>query len=269
VKTLSGTFFVLFLVSALLGKKAMKKTIILLLCFLGFAGVARSHPIAGAVVQTWNYDPQSGLITMRILNTSDKDITALAVAADFTVTDKAGQDQVSHVILLPDFLVEKVLLDMVRGTPGEENLRARLHAPEILPAGGTYEEKTGVPPGFKDFSATIELVVYADKTAEATNPDILQVVINARKLRASAIQKAQEIMAAHPDRLEAAAEAQKALDTWRATSPDRSDMDEGEFLNIVVSLKQNPNLKALQARKEREKAFWTDQANLIQTGGRP
>jgi hypothetical protein len=231
---------------------------------------ARSAPtITGAAVQTWHYDPQSHLITVRILNTSDKDITALGIAANFTFTDKAGQDQVSHVILLPDFLVQKVLLDMVRGTSEEDKLRAQL-GPEVLPAGGTYEEKTGVPPGgFKDFSATIEVVVYADKTAEATNPDALQALIDTRKRRAAAIQKAQEIMAAHPDRLEAAAEAQKALDTWRATSPHRSDMDETEFHNIVAQLKQNPNLKELQARKERERAFWTDEASIVQTGGKP
>src|SRR6201987_179149 len=195
------------------------------------AGVARSHPLSGAVVQTWNYDPQSRLITIRILNTSDKDITALGVAANFTFTDKAGQDQVSHVILLPDFLVQKVSLDRVRGTPEEERL---LSGPEVLPAGGTYEEKTGVPPGFKDFSATIDVVVYADKTAETTNPHALQVLINARKGRAAAIQKAQHIMAEYPDRLEAAAEAQKALDAWRVSSPDHADMSETEFRDIIA-----------------------------------
>src|ERR1700756_4979681 len=198
---------------------------------------ARSAPtITGAAVQTWHYDPQSHLITMRILNTSDKDITALGVAANFTFTDKAGQDQVSHVILLPDFLVQKVSLDRVRGTPEEERL---LSGPEVLPAGGTYEEKTGVPPGFKDFSATIDVVVYADKTAETTNPSALQVLIDTRKGRAAAIQKAQHIMAEYPDRLEAAAAAQKALDDWRVSSPDHADMNETEFHNIVAQLKQN------------------------------
>jgi len=244
------------------------RVLFLLFVSLISAGVARSHSLSGAVVQTWHYDPQTGLITVRILNTSDKDITALAVATNYTYTDR-GQDQVSHLLLLPDFLVQKVLLDMVRGTPEEERLRARLSEPEVLPAGGTYEEKTGVPPGFKDFSATIEVVVYADKTAEATNPDALQALIDMRKLRAAAIQKAQQIMAAHPDRLEAAAEAQKTLDTWRATSPDRADMDETEFHNIIAQLKQNPDLKELQARKERERAFWTSEASIVPTGGKP
>ena len=244
------------------------RVLFLLFVSLISAGVARSHPLSGAVVQTWNYDPQSRLITIRILNTSDKDITALGIAANFTLTDKAGQDQVSHVILLPDFLVQKVLLDMVRGTPEEDKLRAQI-APEILPAGGTYEEKTGVPPGFKDFSATIDVVVYADKTAETTNPSALQVLIDTRKGRAAAIQKAQHIMAEYPDRLEAAAAAQKALDDWRVSSPDHADMNETEFHNIVAQLKQNSDLKNLQARKERERVFWTDEANIVQTRGKP
>jgi hypothetical protein len=46
-------------------------------------------------------------------------------------------------------------------------------------------------------------------------------------------------------------------------------MDETEFHNIVAQLKQNPNLKELQARKERERAFWTDEASIVQTGGKP
>lgn len=40
----------------------------------------RASPPIGAVVQTWHYDPLTNIVTLKIVNTSHKDITAFNIA---------------------------------------------------------------------------------------------------------------------------------------------------------------------------------------------
>jgi hypothetical protein len=44
-------------------------------------------PPIGAVVQTWNYDPLTNTVTLQIVNTSHKDITAFNIAIKETYAD--------------------------------------------------------------------------------------------------------------------------------------------------------------------------------------
>ena len=47
----------------------------------------RGSPQIGAQVQTWNYDPRTNMVTLEIVNTSHKDITAFNITIKETYAD--------------------------------------------------------------------------------------------------------------------------------------------------------------------------------------
>jgi len=47
---------------------------------LGASTSLHASPPNGAVVQTWSYDPRTNTVTLKIVNTSHKDITAFNIA---------------------------------------------------------------------------------------------------------------------------------------------------------------------------------------------
>ena len=55
-------------------------------CAFAVQSLRASPPIA-AVVQTWHYDPLTNIVTLKIVNTSHKDITAFNIAIQETYAD--------------------------------------------------------------------------------------------------------------------------------------------------------------------------------------
>jgi hypothetical protein len=250
------------------------KHILLAVALLFSAHLARSAPI-GAVVQTWHHDPQTNVVTVTIVNTSQKDITAFNLSLKITY-----QGSVSQYQWLRDLLNSAVLLERFKGTPDEQSIRQQV-GPVAIPVGGSYDEKIPVQPDFKDFEAVLDVVAFSDKTAEATNAAALGRLVAQRKATALSIQKADEIIGGvladstvtNPHG-EAATQVQKRLDAWKATVHyDVIDMDEGELIGIVRDLKNAPAsrgnsseaeyLKTYVAMKEKERATWADQAQLV------
>jgi hypothetical protein len=255
------------------------KHIFLAIALLLSSHVARSAPI-GAVVQTWHHDPQTNLVTVTIVNTSQKDITAFNLSLKITY-----QSGVSQYQWLRDLLNNAVFLERYKGTPNEQSIRQQL-GPVAFPAGGSYDEKIPVQPDFKDFEAVLDVVAFSDKTAEATNATALGRLVAQRKATALSIQKAVEIIdgvladstVTNPHG-EAATKVQKRLDAWKATVHyDVVDMDEGELIGMVRDLKNVPAVRGSRSEtdylktyidmKEKERATWADQAQLV-TGRQP
>jgi len=58
----------------------MLKRLPYLMLFLAMLTPLRASPPIGAVVQTWHYDPQANIVTLKIVNTSHTDITAFNIA---------------------------------------------------------------------------------------------------------------------------------------------------------------------------------------------
>ncbi len=246
----------------------------MILVLLFSAQVTRSGPL-GAEVQTWHYDPQTHIVTVRIVNTSQKEITAFNLSLEVTIPGLVSRYQVMH-----DFLGAATVLDRFKGTPYEQHLIARGHQASLA-VGGSYDEKVPVQPGFKDFKVVLDVVAFADKTAEATNPAALQRLIQQRTAMATSIQKANELIAAaiadstdmNPHAT-ASSRVQKMLSAWKATTHyDVIDMNEGELLGIIQHLNQVPSFKGdlseteylqtYMAMKAKEQAMWRDQAQLI------
>jgi hypothetical protein len=235
----------------------------------------RASPLIGAVVQTWHYDSQTHVVTVRILNTSQKDITAFNLSLKIT-----GQNGVSQYQWSRDLINTAVVLERFKGTASEQALRQERGDGKI-PIGGSYDEKIPVQPGLTDFEAVLDVVAFSDKTAEATNTAALQRLIDQRKAIALSIQKADEIVRSvisdstvTTPHVAATVQVQKLLDAWKAKPHyDTLDMNEAELVGIVQELKQTPpatateHLKAYIDIKEKERATWTDQAQLVKIGG--
>jgi hypothetical protein len=241
----------------------MKKILALLILLSGFsASIASSRPL-GATIQTSQYDPLTGLVTVRILNTSQKAITAFTLAV---VTQANGQ--VNHYEWMRDFLNNAAVIERFKGTPDEQRAR-EVFAPDAIAVGGYYDEKIPVAADNKDFSATVILVVYADKTAETTDPEAAQRMADQRKSMATSIEKANQLLSTASDPKLASTQVENLLNAWKATPHHELDMDESALRSILRDLEQNPDLKSYVAAKEKEKAMWADQAKLVVTGGQP
>jgi hypothetical protein len=65
----------------------MTKRLPYLMFMLFLVLTLRGSPPIGAVVQTWHYDPQANTVTVRVVNTSEKDITAFNLSITETFGD--------------------------------------------------------------------------------------------------------------------------------------------------------------------------------------
>src|SRR6267378_1548027 len=127
------------------------KHIFLAVALLLSANLARSAPI-GAVVQTWHFDPHTSTVTVTIVNTSQKDITAFNLSLKITYQSGVSEYQLSR-----DLLNNAVFLERYKGTPNEQSIRQQV-GPVAIPVGGSYDEKIPVQPDFKDFEAVLDVV---------------------------------------------------------------------------------------------------------------
>ena len=88
--------------------KRLSYYLILSLAVLCIVSVPALAQVKGAVVQTWNYDPQGNTVTARIANISGKDITAYSMSTTITFADQHVstserlEDMLSAVFLVPE-----------------------------------------------------------------------------------------------------------------------------------------------------------------------
>jgi len=236
----------------------MRVTLIALL-FLLSGAKAQSAPIAGAAIQGWFYDSDSHAMNVHIVNTGDKAITAYELKV-VTVDSGGNSSTGGHG---RDFLNSVAFLERFKGTPDEETMRKQV-GPESIPAGGSYDEKIGLPPGFRDFSVTLEAVAFADRTITG-NQKAIDLLIQIRKANAASIAKAAELI----NKSATAEQAETAIknwnDTYQATPHPKLEVQPGDLEGIVEDLKRLPNKAAINeylAAKEREQRMWEANSNL-------
>src|SRR5258706_14926713 len=136
----------------------------------------RATPPIGAVVQTWHYDPLTNIVTLKIANTSHKDITAFNIAIKETYANGRVQQ---HEML--EELVGKILAAKeVQGTAQEESFRKQFGDGAFHP-GEVRDEQLGVQPGLTNYQAVVDVVTYMDGTADAANDAALERIVDERK----------------------------------------------------------------------------------------
>jgi len=236
--------------------------------------LARSAPITGAAIQGWYYDSPNDAVHLRIVNIGDKPITAFSL--QMTVTyDNGIPVQIGWT---RDFLNTSTFLERFKGTPNESVFRAKA-GPESIPVAGSYDETIAVAPNLRDFSATLTVVAYADKNAEAVSKEALESLIDMRESMVASIDKTTEVINASQTHGEAAANIQKMQKAWQAAVHEgKPDLHPGELDSIATDLDHNlplwspPNasesetIKNFLSVKQRERAIWADQAKLKLVG---
>ena len=255
----------------------MPRTIITLLSLFAFGAstALRASPPIGAVVQSWHYDPQANLVTLKIVNTSHKDITAFNIAIKETYADGRVEE---HEML--EELVGKIIAakefqgDTSRGA---ETFR-KLYGDGAFHPGEVRDEKLGVQPGLKDYQAVIDVVAYMDATADADKNDAAlgriiderQSTVASQRIVTEAIRNA---LADHNDNdpsTTAAKTIQGRATVWRAQQHTKLDLDAGQLESMASELKTVKNRDALNQivnREETRLSLLSAHAALKKNGG--
>jgi hypothetical protein len=199
----------------------------------------RSAPVTGAVVQTWHYDPQTNEVTATVVNTSHKDITAFNIAIKETYADGHVR---SHE-LLEELAGRAAFVEEFKGTVDEANIRKQF-GDGLFHPGERRNEIIGVQPSLQNFEAVVDVVAYTDQTAEATNNDALQRLLEERKASLASTQLANDIIKAalaDPNDADPAATAVKGIQdritVWKAQQHTTVDFDPGVAKGVVEELK--------------------------------
>jgi hypothetical protein len=225
----------------------MRKTVTLLLFLLVFVSQLKASPPIGAVVQSWHYDLQTRMLTVVIANTSGKDITAYNMSINETFADHSVT---SHEHLV-DMLSAVMLVQRAKGTPDEDRIQ-RKFGNGTLAAYQTRDELFGpCDEAVTDFQATIDVVAYADGTAEATNAPALDRLREHRNAELRSYQKAKQIInevladsTIQNPAEEAAARLRKFLTDWSAQPHYSVDIERGVIEAVIRDLNGAPRIIA-------------------------
>jgi len=255
----------------------MKRTFLLAAVLLFSAHHARSAPLESVVVESWNYDPQTNMVTLHIVNTSHKDVTGYNISIKETYAD----GHIDNHELMSDFVGKLKFLQEIKGTADEARIRKEL-GDGLFHPGETRNELVGVQPGLKDFQAVVDVVAYADQTSEATNSDGLQRLVDHRHAEVASTQMADEIIKAalaDPNDADpaatAAAKIQDRITTWKAQRHTTLDLETGTLRGVVnelkeISLHSNNKRDALSqyvAKSEQGITTLSPHADLKKTAG--
>jgi hypothetical protein len=259
---------------------SQRKAIITLLSLFLFAFTTslRASPPIGAVVQTWQYDSQSNRVTATIVNTSNKDITAYNISIKETYAD----GHVNTHELLCEYAGRMVFVQEFKGTADEADIRKQF-GDGLFHPGESRNEIIGVQSGLKDFAAVVDVVAYADQTAEATNNDGLQRLLEQRKASVASTQMANEIIQAalaDPNDADPAATAanklQDRITVWKAQTHTTVDFEPGVAKGVVDELRaisshpltnKRDALTQYLAKSEKRIATFSPHAELTKIGG--
>jgi hypothetical protein len=153
-------------------------TVFVIALALGASTSLLASPPIGAVVQTWNYDLKTNIVTLKIANTSHKDITAFNIAIKETYSD----GRVDKHELLEELVGKILAAKELQGdhSRGAESFR-KLYGDGAFHPGEVHDEIVGVQPGFQQIEAVVDVVTYVDGTAEATNNDALGRIVDERQ----------------------------------------------------------------------------------------
>lgn len=206
----------------------------------------QASPPIGVVVEGSHYDSARQIVTFDLLNNSHKDISAYSMQVRITHPDgtvstwEYGGDFLPYMI----YAIENSQRD--NGAP----------AP-----GATF--KIDVPLGQQQVqtaSASVDVVVYADDTADVLNEQIFKSIILARKGRMLGLQKANELLQnaladpndPHPSITVAA--KLKALAKKYETNPPKGNEDEGlGLIDAATNISNAP--KSPGGRSEKEDSY--------------
>jgi hypothetical protein len=238
----------------------------------------RASPPIGAVVQTWNYDPTHNppLVTLKIVNNSHKDITALNISIKETYAD----GRVDKHEMLEEFLGKIILVKEAQGTANEANFR-NLYGDGTLHPGAVWDEKLPVQPELTDYQAVVDVVTYMDGKAESTNDDALGRIIEERQATLNSNKIALEIiksaLADNNDITPAITAGKKIQDRATAWKAQHANLGLNDvYLEAIANelkalsshnVNRRDALQQIVNREEADMSVRSVHAALVKTGG--
>jgi len=228
-------------------------------CAFASAQSLRASPPIGAVVQTWHYDPLTNTVTAQVVNGSHKNITGYNISIKETYAD----GHVNKHEMLFDYVGRLSLIQEMQGTADEANIRKQF-GDGLFHPGETRNEVFGVQSDLKNFEAIVDVVAFADQTAEATNNEGLQRLLTHRRATVASTEAADDIIKAalaDPSDADPAATAagklQAQIALWKAQHT--TDFESGEVQGMVAEL------NGISARQDKRNAL---QRYLAKRGAR-
>jgi hypothetical protein len=255
-----------------------QKIILLSLLFVLTISLRASPPI-GAVVQTWSYDQKTNSVILKIVNTSHKDITAFNVAIKETLAD----GRVDKHEMLEEFMGKILAAEEIQGrdSRGAEAFR-KMYGDGAFHPGEVHDEIIGVQPGFQKIEAVVDVVTYADGTADSDNSDALGRIIDERQATVASekiITESIQTALADPSDTDPAMTATKKIQgqagVWKAQNHTKLDLDTVRLESMADELKtvssrsvsKREVLKQLLSREEGRLSLLSVHATLVKTEG--
>ena len=169
------------------------KIITLVVSFALFAFCAPTLSAQGLVVEKWKYDPETKILSVKLVNTSGKVITALGVSITHKFTDGSTDE-------LPDgqmsgwsgenWIGGWIDNEMRKGTPTEGMFADSVG---FLPGAVKYDTQQQLK-DVVDVKVTIYYVIYADCTAEVGNKEAFSMTMSQRKDELAGLEKVRDIL---------------------------------------------------------------------------
>jgi hypothetical protein len=216
----------------------MTKRSFYLMALITIAIPLRASPPIGAIVQSWHLDPQTNVVTLEIANVTHKNITAYSISMKETYVDGRTDSRE----LLSEFVAVTNFLEELKGNPEEARIRNEL-GDGLFHPGQVREEHIPLTSAVKEFHAEVDVVAYADGTAEATNNEGLQRLIGERKVAVASTQVANDIIRAalaNPNDADpattAASEIRNRIIAYKGQRHDTPYLDTGHLKGIVDEL---------------------------------
>jgi|SRR4029077_419476 len=175
-------------------------------CVLSAQSLRASPPIVGVTIQAWNYDKAKAELSIRLVNTSQKDITGYTVSVQTSAASGAKRNfSVSWDLMGPIARNEK---DAAFHPGGYEDRTISINSPPANPT--TVDD------------VHVVLVVYGDETAQAEDEKTLAAFSAARADSASAMRQV-------------AAAVQGAIDNPADNNPSATALKAVQALATVAS----------------------------------
>jgi hypothetical protein len=208
---------------------------LLLAIVLSFsAQVARFAPL-GAEVQSWHYDPIKGITTITIVNASHKDISAYSVMVMVFYADGTSNVTERTEDLLPGIISTSVAGHSLTADGGNG----------AFAPGATRDLTSPDSKPMQNIQATIQVVAYADGTADVRNEESFKKIVAQRKGTVLGLQKANELLtsaladpAEHHPSAAVATELQRLTDILPARKLARDNPEAHEGLGLLAARTQ-------------------------------
>lgn len=211
-------------------------TALILLCLA--VGV-KAAP-GGLAVQSWRWEPTRNAAVVRMLNTSDKDISAYSVSVLATFRDGTTNASQRSVEFLPAMAAAQIQKSPTNGT-----FEARGHEDLVI---GSEKE-------IADVSVSVSAVIYSDMTANVKDVRAFEALIGARKDYAAATSQARDVM-------KKAGNSQEAIRELRRIAQAKGGGDQALILNGIAAGLTDAGLSEEITRSEFRANFYGNHAKL-------